>query len=157
MWEKWKERQKKTANVQRYTSYLYTLIVFLPLPSFFFLSFDLHEALECENKSVMCILRNYIKLQKAPYITILNDGDDSFATVEAMANRKNDYENQGNYNTQNNQLYFHVLHPHLSSQLGSLLPKTLCLHTQSNWHVNYSPYANLVTHIWLKVKTQGTF
>jgi hypothetical protein len=49
------------------------------------------------------------------------------STIEAMAYRQNNDKNQGNENTQNNQFDLHILEPHLSSHLSSLLPKILCL------------------------------
>lgn len=44
-----------------------------------------------------------------------------------MAHRKNNNENQCNYDSKNYELDLHVLIPHLFPQLGSLLPEILCL------------------------------
>lgn len=59
-------------------------------------------------------------------------GSSKSITLEALANRQNNDKNQGNDNTQNNQFDLHILEPHLSSHLGSLLPKVLCLQCRTS-------------------------
>lgn len=52
-------------------------------------------------------------------------------TFESTTGRQNNDKDQGNDDTKDNQLYFHVLQPHLSSHLGSLRPEILCLQLSS--------------------------
>lgn len=52
-------------------------------------------------------------------------------TLEAMANRQNDDENQSDDDAKDYELYLHVFKPQLSFHLCSLCSKILCLLTHS--------------------------
>lgn len=51
----------------------------------------------------------------------------SFSTVEAVANREDYDEDQGNQYSKNYQLDLHVLQPHFPPDLGPRITKVLCL------------------------------
>jgi len=72
-----------------------------------------------------------IILQNNPICSDNSGKNENKLTTEAMAHRKNNNENQCNYDSKNYELDLHVLIPHLSPQLGSLLPEILCLHSHT--------------------------
>jgi hypothetical protein len=93
-------------------------------PTFFLMFFPfmfLH--LICKNNNIK------VKECKATKATGRMHGLCNFTSpaIEVLANCQDNEEDQCNHDAENDELHLHILPPHLSSYLRSLLPEILCL------------------------------